>query len=173
MPHPLVLQLRFTRSEFQRGLAGLSDEEARRRFPPMNCISWNLGHLASQEQGCWLWLGQHRMLLPRIYEQFATGAPASTPALEEMWAAWQAITQAADPWLDSLTIHDLLEPRQSMIDGQPFAFSYGSLLHRTLYHYWYHLGESMAVRQMLVHTDLPQFVGNIDGEAPYIAESGG
>lgn len=26
MPHPLVLQLRFTRREFQRALAGLSDE---------------------------------------------------------------------------------------------------------------------------------------------------
>lgn len=28
MPHPLVLQLRFTRSEFQRALTGLSDDEA-------------------------------------------------------------------------------------------------------------------------------------------------
>jgi hypothetical protein len=33
--HPLVAQLRFTRSEFQRGLAGLKDEDARKRFLPM------------------------------------------------------------------------------------------------------------------------------------------
>jgi hypothetical protein len=54
MPHPLVLQLRFSRHEFQRALAGLSDEDARRRVMPMNCISWNIGHLAWQEQRYWL-----------------------------------------------------------------------------------------------------------------------
>jgi DinB superfamily len=54
MPHPLVLQLRFTRREFQRALAGLSDEDARRRAMAMNCISWNIGHLAWQEQRYWL-----------------------------------------------------------------------------------------------------------------------
>jgi len=38
MPHPLVLQLRFTRNEFTRALEGLNDADARRRFLPMNCI---------------------------------------------------------------------------------------------------------------------------------------
>src|SRR5215472_6592855 len=99
MPHPLVLQLRFARSEFQRGLVGLTDTEARRRFLPMNCISWNIGHLACQEQGQWLWLAQGQMLLPHVSEVFATGAPASTPALDAVWADWRAITQAADLWL--------------------------------------------------------------------------
>jgi hypothetical protein len=61
MPHPLVDQLRFTRSEFQRGLAGLTDEETRRRFGPMNCIAWNVGHLAWQEQRYWLEGGQGRI----------------------------------------------------------------------------------------------------------------
>src|SRR5436190_12479202 len=28
-------------------LQGNNDEEARRRFLPMNCIAWNIGHLAS------------------------------------------------------------------------------------------------------------------------------
>jgi hypothetical protein len=50
MPHPLVTQLRFTRDEFVRGLTGLTDEEARRRFLPINSISWMIGHLAWQEQ---------------------------------------------------------------------------------------------------------------------------
>ena len=48
-PHPLVIQLRFTRSEFERCLDGVSDEDARHCFEPMNCISWIIGHLASQE----------------------------------------------------------------------------------------------------------------------------
>ena len=33
---------------------GVADEEARRRILPMNCISWNVGHLAWQEQRYWL-----------------------------------------------------------------------------------------------------------------------
>lgn len=46
MTHPLVLQLRFTRSEFRRALAGQSDADARRPLMPMNCISWNVGHMS-------------------------------------------------------------------------------------------------------------------------------
>ena len=57
-----------------------------------------------------------------------------------------------------------------VIDGQPSAFIFGSLLQRMLYHYWYHTGENMAIRQMLQHVDLPEFVGDIDGEAPYRPE---
>ena len=50
MPHPLVDQLRFTRSEFRRGLAKVTAAESVHRFLPMNCMSWNVGHLAWQEQ---------------------------------------------------------------------------------------------------------------------------
>jgi len=46
MAHPLVEQLRFARSELRRGLEGVTDEEARQRILPMNCIAWNVGHLA-------------------------------------------------------------------------------------------------------------------------------
>jgi hypothetical protein len=49
MPHPLVIQLRFARSELVRCLEGVSDEDARRRIQPMNCISWIIGHLADQK----------------------------------------------------------------------------------------------------------------------------
>jgi hypothetical protein len=29
------------------------------------------------------------------------------------------------------------------------------------YHYWFHMGEGHAIRQMLGHGELPQFVGNM------------
>jgi len=58
MTHPLVTQLRFTRSEFVRGLEGVSDAEARRRFEPMNCIGWIVGHLANQENRYWVMYAQ-------------------------------------------------------------------------------------------------------------------
>jgi hypothetical protein len=162
-----VTQLRFTRSEFQRALKGVTDEDARRRFEPMNCISWNIGHLAWQEQRYWLHFGQGEMPLPGINKQFAYGAPACTPPLDEVWEAWRTVTSAADPWLDTLTTEDLAR-------AMPRAFrpgvTCGSLLLRVIYHYWYHIGESMAIRQMLGHTGLPDFVGDLDGEAPYRIE---
>lgn len=168
MTHPIVLQLRFTRSEWRRALTGITDSEARQRFGPMNCISWNIGHLAWQEQRYWLWRGQNTILLPELNEQFAYGAPASTPDLDAILAAWNTVTQAADPWLDQLTTVQLQEPQTLEARAQTITFTFGSLMLRTIYHYWYHIGENMAIRQQLGHRDLPEFVGNIDDEAPYL-----
>jgi hypothetical protein len=165
MSHPLVSQLRFTRSEFLRAVKGVSDADAQKRFLPMNCLSWNVGHLAWQEQRYCLHFAQGQMLLPDINKTYAYGAPACTPALSEVLAAWHAITTAADPWLDSLTSASL---EQAVISkGKPTARIYGNLLQRLIYHYWYHIGENMAIRQMLGHARLPQFVGDLDDQAPY------
>jgi uncharacterized damage-inducible protein DinB len=170
MPHPLVLQLRFTRSEFKRAIEGVSDEDARRRFMPMNCISWSIGHMASQEQRYWLYRLQGRLLLPELHEQFNYGAPAYTPPLADIWEAYQAVMTEVDPWLDTLTSQLLREAHALTIDGKQFEVTAGSLLQRVIYHYWYHTGENMAIRQLLGHRDLPEFVGNIDDEAPYTPE---
>jgi uncharacterized damage-inducible protein DinB len=169
MPHPLVEQLRFARSEFRRGLEGVSDEEARQRILPMNCISWNVGHLAWQEQRYWLFRAQGQLPRPDINASFAYGAPASTPSLDEVWTAWRAITEASDLWLDAVTTETL--ESAITIDGKPSEYIYGSLLQRMIYHYWYHTGENAAIRQNLGHTTLPDFVGDIDSEAPYRAEA--
>ena len=168
MSHPLVTQLRFTRSEFRRGLGGLTDEEGARRLLPTNSISWNVGHLAWQEQRYFIYYAGGDLLLPDIQEQFAFRAPASTPVLSEVLVAWEAITKAADPFLDSVTPGKLLE--HAVSDGKQITPLYGNLLQRTIYHYWYHNGENQAIRQQLGHTDLPQFVGDIDGAAPYRPE---
>jgi len=168
MPNPLVLQLRFTRSEFMRAVGRITDADARQRFMPMNCISWNIGHLAWQEQNYFLGYGHGQILLPEIAKNFANGAAASTPPLDEMIAAWQAITQAADGWLDTLTSAKLQEHVVSK--GKPIAYIYGNLLQRVIYHYWYHTGENMAIRQLLGHQRLPQFVGSLDTKAPYQPE---
>lgn len=165
MTHPLVTQLRFTRTEFSRGIRRISETDAQKRFLPMNSISWNVGHLAWHEQQSFLVYGEGQLLFPDIARNFAYGAPASTPSLKEMVSAWETITQAADPWLDTLTSEMLLQPVMS--NGKPLKRIYGNLLQRVIYHYWYHLGENSAIRQMLGHERLPQFVGNIDDKAPY------
>jgi uncharacterized damage-inducible protein DinB len=166
MTHPLVLQLRFTRKEFKRALEGLSDEDARKRMLPMNCISWNVGHLAWHEQRYWLTRLQDQTPIPMLNEVVGYGQPATTPPLGEMWDAWNVVTTAADPYLDTLTSEDLQRP--IIVNGKQVVYTAGSLLQRVIYHYWYHTGENMAIRQMLGHTELAEFVGNIDTEAPYV-----
>jgi hypothetical protein len=39
-----------------------------------------------------------------------------------------------------------------------------------IYHYWYHIGENMAVRKLMGHTGFGYFVGDIDKKAPYTPE---
>ena len=56
--------------------------------------------------------------------------------------------------------------------GKPRVESVGIMLLRNICHYWTHLGEAHAIRQMLGHTDLPQFVGDMS-EALYRPESWG
>jgi hypothetical protein len=168
LSHPLVDQLRFTRAEFMQSVKGLGDADARKRLLPMNCISWNVGHLAWQEQRYFLFYAQSQLPYPGVQKAFAYGAPPSAPPFEETMAAWRAIMQAADPWLDALT-GGVLEG-QVMLEGKPSRHIYGSLLQRVIYHYWYHTGENMAIRQLLGHVDLPEFVGDIDEQAPYRRE---
>lgn len=166
-PHPLVTQLRFARSELVRGLEGVTAEEGERRLGPMNSIGWIVGHLAWQEQAYWLQRTQGRLLRPEI-ARFGFGQPASVPRLDEVWDAWRAITREADPFLDTLTSERL--QTHLLVDGKPHPESLGTHLLRMIYHYWFHLGESQAIRQMLGHTGLPDFVGQI-GRAPYRPES--
>jgi len=165
VPHSLVAQLRFARSEFQRALIGLTPDDARKRHLPMNCVSWNVGHLAWQEQRYFLTFAQGQILLPELNQQFAYGAPASTPALEEMQQAWQTVTRAADLWLNTVTTAGLQQLFSN--PAVDWTTSFGNLVQRVIYHYWYHTGENMAIRQMLGHTDLVDFVGDLDSEAPY------
>jgi hypothetical protein len=167
--HPLIAQLRFTREEFLRGLEGLSAEDAARRLPPMNSIAWMVGHLAWHEQMLWLERPQERTVAPEV-KVCGFGKAAANPPFDAMLAGWRAIVAAADPYIDALTGEKLLAPHPR--DPRPEPETTGTSLRRLTYHYWFHLGESQAVRQMLGHTGLPSFVGNIN-RAPYVPEPRG
>jgi len=168
MSHPLVDQFRFTRSEWLRGLDGISEEDGSRHFGSMNCISWTVGHLAWHEQRTFLQRPQDKIIFPELNELFAYGAPMNTPSFKEMMEIWHTITEAADPYLDSLTTETL--QTDLLLNGKPVGQSRGSALRRITYHYWYHIGEIQAMRQLLGHTSLPEYVGNIETEAPYRPE---
>jgi hypothetical protein len=168
MPHPLVDQLRFTRSEWLRGLRGVSEEDAARHVGRMNCISWIVGHMAWHEQRYWLDMAQGQVPYPALNQLYAFRAPMSTPVLHEMSAMWNAVTRASEPYLDTVTT-DLLLGRW-LRDGKHVGPVIGTGMRRITYHYWYHTGEVQAIRQMLGQKGLPQYVGDIDAKAPYRPE---
>ncbi len=94
------------------------------------------------------------------------GKPLIVPSLDEAWAWWRPVTTAADPYLDSLAGAKLTRRwKRESSNETP-----GTKLHRTTYHYWFHLGESQAVRQMLGHAKLPDFVGGF-GKSQYRPEN--
>jgi len=164
----LVDQLRFARSEFVRCLEGVSPEDALVRMMPLNSLGWRVGHLASHEHAYWVMVAQGKNLYPDLYKGVATGRPASTPPLDEMWLAWHAITREADLFLDSLTPPMLLNHLEWK--GQPHAESIGTMLLHVTYHYFFHIGEAHANRQVLGHTGLPEFVGDMTGIYAYRQE---
>jgi hypothetical protein len=171
MAHPLVEQLRFTRSEWLRGLEGVSEQDAAVHHGPnpMNSIGWIVGHLTWQEQRYLLSRAQGQLPRPDIQEHFAYGAAMTTPAFSETLAAWKAITAATDSYLDRLDTNDL--EKDLPLDGRAVGQTLGSALRRLTYHYWFHIGEIQAIRQMLGQRDLPEYVGDIEGQAPYRREA--
>jgi hypothetical protein len=168
--HPLVEQLRFTRSEWLRGLRGVSDHDGARHFGQMNSIGWIVGHLAWQEQRYLLHRPQGIMLREDIQRDFASGGPMSTPSLAETLAAWRKITKATDPFLDQLTTRKLLV--DVPLNGKRSGQTQGSAIRRLTYHYWFHIGEILAIRQQLGGKGLPEYVGSIEAKAPYRPERG-
>src|SRR4030042_4637583 len=141
---PMVLQLKFTRDEFKRALKGLSEEDASKRLLPMNCISWNVGHLAWQEQKYILYYGQGQMPYPEIDKVFAYGAPASMPSMRETLILWQKITQSTNAWLETMT-SEKLQDFAVKADGTRIQRTYGSLFQRQNYHYSYPTPEKHAL----------------------------
>jgi len=128
--HPLVTLLRFTRSEILHYLKDVSPEDAVRRVLPLNCISWIIEHLANQEQSYWVLMAQKKIIIPVLNDRVGYGKPASTPSLEEMWAARHKITGEADTYLNSLTPGTL--QMYFIYQGKPRLESIGTMLLRNI-----------------------------------------
>jgi len=170
MSHILVEQLQLARQKWTEGLEGVSQEEGFKRFGQMNSIGWMVGHLASFEQLAWLELAQGKTVSKAV-KVCRFGQPASTPPLDEMVAAWHEITAEADAYLDTLTDKELAS--YLYWKGKPLRENIGTIgtfIWRQTWHYWYHLGEMQAIRQMLGHKELPAFVGSIPPEIHFSLE---
>src|SRR2546429_9947886 len=96
MIHPLVTQLRFTRSEWIRGLKPVTAKEAARRFGPINPIAWMIGHLAWQEQLYWLERAQGATAVPEV-KRVGFGKSLTGPPPAAAGGGGGAHTPAAGP----------------------------------------------------------------------------
>jgi uncharacterized damage-inducible protein DinB len=155
----IVNQLKFTRAEFRKGFTGVTEEEGMRRFMPINSISWMVGHLAWHEQLYWLKRVQGYTPIPELDDLASFGGPASQPSLKQMIVAWEQITAEVDKYLEKLTPADFAA-NVVLHSGKELPINRGTMLTRVIYHYWYHTGEMQAVRQLLGHTGLPDFVSD-------------
>ena len=140
-------------------MKGVPAEDACHRIAPLNCLSWIVGHLAAQEHFLWLELAQGISIASDLYKLVGFRQPASTPPWNEMWSIWHTITGEADKYLDAITPEML--GLQLAPQDEPSSEDIGTSLLRNIYHYWFHTGEAHAIRQMLGHTGLPEFVGNM------------
>jgi hypothetical protein len=155
MPHPIVQMLQFARSEFERGLEGLTDEEARHRpaksdGSSMNCITFTIGHLADQEWRLFV-RGVGGPVNDQL-ERFATGRPALEVPLADVLGLWNDAKTRADEWLLNASEEDLTRSTDDWFEDQ------GICVMRTTYHYFFHAGEINATRQLLGHPEIP-FIG--------------
>lgn len=164
MAHPAVDQLRFARAEWRRGLRGIPEADGARRLEPMNSIGWIVAHMAWHEQRYWLTRLAGTTPVPELNEIAVSGGPPTTPSLRAMVTAWRTVTLLADPYLNAVDETDMYGP----LAGSPRRLV-GDALLRVTYHYWFHTGEILAIRQLLNHPRRPEFVGDIDGQAPYRA----
>ena len=162
MAHPIVDQLRFARSEFRRGLKGIPDADGARRLEPVNSIGWIVAHMAWHEQRYYLTRLAGETPVPALNEIAANGGPPTTPSLRAMLKAWTTVMDAVDPHLDALGEAAM----EADLPGSP-PRRMGSSILRVTYHYWFHTGEILAIRQLLNHPRRPEFVGDIDARAPY------
>ena len=163
MVHPRVEQLRFARSEFLRGLEGVTPEVAAHQLGQMNTIAWIVGHMAWHEQLSWLTRSQGVTPRPDLNDLVGNGRPRSNPPLDLVMAAWAEVTAASDPFLDGITTARLADPISKVQ-------SIGTGMLRVTYHYYVHIGEISAIRQVVEGGSLPEFVGDIHVAAPWRAD---
>ena len=157
---------RFALSEFERGLEGVTDEEARRRMAKadsteMNAISWTSGHIACH----WLRVAAYAKQEEQPGEVLRFFGPAADPSPPPLSDALKLLddAKASIDWLASAD--DVL---MSTARGEGFE-SVGTALMRAVLHTWFHTGEINAVRQLLGHAEI-SFVGKLIGNLEWRSE---
>ena len=159
--------VRFAISEFERGLKGLTDEEAIARLDKAdgtqtNSITWTTGHVSTG----WLFVhalmtGERAQIGERVF--FGPGADPTPPSLEEMRTMFAKAKALTEEWLPDAT-DELLSSKRDF--GPQASENLGTQLVRAVLHTWFHTGEINAMRQTLGHPEI-SFVGRMVGRLEY------
>lgn len=156
--HHLVRYLKHVRRELRRAVEGMSQGDLEQRVQGINSVAWMVGHLSWQEQRYWL-EPRGEPIIADYLAAYANGAPAMTSpqhSFAELYAVWESVTEASNPWLESLSGHDL---RMHFQGRRLFEVeNVGSLMTRVIGHYYLHIGQITVVRKLLGYP-VPSFVG--------------
>lgn len=158
---------RFAVSEFERGLEGLTAEDAIARLDKAdgtqtNSISWTIGHVSTGWLFAYALMTRERFDFgERIY--FGPGADPSPPNLDEMRTMFAKAKALTEQWLPDAT-DELLSSKRDF--GRQASEQLGTHLMRAILHTWFHTGEINAIRQMLGQPEI-QFVGRMVGQLEY------
>lgn len=164
---------RYAISEFERGLAGLTDAEAETRVDKadgtqINAISWTVAHANTH----WLFIhalmtgerpaagkppaaGGQPAAANRVF--FGAGADPTPPPMPQVRDAFASAKALTGSWLETAS-DELLSSKKEF--GPLQDENLGTQLLRGVLHTWFHTGEVNAVRQMLGHTEI-QYVGDL------------
>lgn len=162
--YPPVDMARFTFSEFERGFAGLTEEEATTRLEKrdgtqMNAPTWTVKHISVP----WLFvsmLATGAQMPDGMGSYFGPGADPTPPSVEDAFALLAQAKSTTEAWLPQATDEMLSQKRAP---GRNAQENTGTILLRAMLHTWFHTGEINATRQLLGHPEI-QFIGQLQGE---------
>jgi hypothetical protein len=161
---------RFSIHSFERGLEGLTDEDARKRLSKAdgsltNSASWIAAHVGRH------WISAARgatgILAPDSMDSFASGSDDPTPpSLADAMAVLHA-SPAALAWIETADEHLLLRSADPASNHPEETL--GTRILRATLHTWFHIGEVNGIRQMLGHKEIA-FVGPMVGRMEWQPE---
>src|SRR3990172_4641100 len=139
---------RFALAEFERGIEGVSPEEALVRLKKadgslMNAISWTIAHISTH----WLTTLAYAKKEPSTpnWRRFVGREADPTPLPLDEAKQMLAVAKEAAEWWAGADGSALSYKR----DDRPERAGTG--LMRVILHTWFHMGEMNAIRQMLGH----------------------
>ena len=161
----------FTLSEFERGLEGLSEDDARIRMKKsdgaeMNAISWSIAHVAAH----WLIVAAYARGddVPSGLNPF--GGPEADPTPPQLSDALKLLAEAkaSIEWFTDADDRLFAETRDELRISRSHG-NVGTAIMRAALHTWCDIGEINAVRQMLGHPEVifvgPQ-IGKLEWRSP-------
>ena len=157
----------FALMNFERGLEGLTDEEARfcaakADGSQMNSISFVAGHIAMH----WFTVAAYVNKTPqppKVRPYMIGVQPTSPPLANVLELLAEARTESK--WVstaDNTLLSSSSEEYRALLGNFVPVETVGTALMRAVFHTWFHIGEVNAIRQILGHPEII-FTGPLNG----------